>query len=129
VIRNTPTSSSTNRLNSPGVIYDGAGNLTNWNGASYEYDDFNQLKHYISGSEEWLYMYDADDERLWSFKPGRFDRWTIRDLAGKVLRTYEATNYVWTGSDVEDYVYRDGLLLAAETPNDPAGRSEMPTGS
>ena len=119
IIHNTPTNSATNRLNSPGITYDPAGNLTTWNGASYEYDDLNQLKHYISGNEEWLYMYDADDERLWSFKPGRFDRWTIRDLAGKVLRTYEATNYNWTASDVEDDIYRDGLLLAAELPNDP----------
>ena len=121
--RATPTSSATNRLNSPGVYYDAAGNLTYWNGASYEYDDMNQLKHYVSGTEEWLYMYDADDERLFSYKPGvpgqrsRFDRWTIRDLAGKVLRTYEATGYNWSGSVAEDDVYRDGLLLAAETPS------------
>ncbi len=120
--RNTPTNSATNRL-SGAASYDAAGNLTAWNGATYEYDALNQMKHYISGSEEWLYMYDADDERLWSYKPGvpgvssRFDRWTIRDLAGKVLRTYEASGYNWTGSDVEDSVYRDGLLLAAELPN------------
>jgi len=60
-------------------------------------------------------MYDADDERAWSFKPGRFDRWTLRDLGGKVLRTYEATAYNWTGSVAEDDIYRDGQLLAAET--------------
>ena len=83
----------------------------------------NQLKHYVSGTEEWLYMYDADDERLFSFKPGvpgqspRFDRWTIRDLAGKVLRTYEATGYNWSGSVAEDDIWRDSLLLAAETPS------------
>jgi len=83
----------------------------------------NQLKHFVSGSQEWLYLYDADDERLWSYQPGvpgtsvRFDRWTIRDLAGKVLRTYEASGYNWTGSDVEDSIYRDGVLLAAELPN------------
>jgi RHS repeat-associated protein len=121
-LRNTPTNSATNRL-SGAASYDAAGNLTAWNGAIYEYDALNQMKHYISGSEEWLYMYDADDERLWSYKPGvpgissRFDRWTIRDLAGKVLRTYEASGYNWTGSDVEDSIYRDGLLLAAELPN------------
>ncbi len=34
-----------------------------------------------------------------------------------MLRTYEASGYNWTGSDVEDRVYRDGLLLAAELPN------------
>jgi len=111
----TPTSSTTNRLNGAGTAYDAAGNLTAWNGATYEYDAFNQLKHYVSGTEEWFYMYDADDERAWSFKPGRFDRWTLRDLGGKVLRTYEATAYNWTGSVAEDDIYRDGQLLAAET--------------
>ncbi len=118
----TPTSSATNRLNGAGAAYDAAGNLTAWNGATYEYDDFDQLKHYVSGSQEWLYIYDADDERVWSFQPGvpgvslRFDRWTLRDLGAKVLRTYEATGYNWTGSVAEDDIYRDGLLLAAEVP-------------
>ncbi len=121
--RNTPTSSATNRLNGAGTTYDAAGNLTAGNGATYEYDGLNQLKHYVNGSQEWLYLYDADDERLWSYQAGipgtsvRFDRWTIRDLAGKVLRTYEASGYNWTGSDVEDSIYRDGVLLAAELPN------------
>ena len=32
-IRNIPTSRGTNRLNAPGTVYDGAGNLTRWNGA------------------------------------------------------------------------------------------------
>ncbi len=83
------------------------------------------MKHYVSGTEEWLYMYDADDERAWSFKPGvagtsvRFDRWTLRDLGGKALRTYEASGYNWTGSWAEDDIYRDGLLFAAETPTGP----------
>ncbi len=126
--RVTPTSSATNRLNGAGTTYDAAGNLTAWNGATYEYDGLNQLKHYVDGSQEWLYIYDADDERLWSYQPGipgtsvRFDRWTLRDLAGKVLRTYEASGYNWTGSDVEDTIYRDGLLLAAELPNSGAIR-------
>ena len=117
----TPTDPTTNRLSGV-AAYDGAGNLTSWNGATYEYDDFDQMKHYVSGSEEWLYMYDADDERAWSFKPGvpgvsvRFDRWTLRDLGGKPLRTYEASGYSWTGSVAEDDIYRDGQLLAAETP-------------
>ncbi len=117
----TPTNPSTNRLSGAGTAYDAAGNLTAWNGATYEYDAFDQMRHYVSGNEEWLYIYDADDERVWSFKPGipgvssRFDRWTLRDLSGKVLRTYEASGYNWTGSVAEDDVYRDGLLLAAET--------------
>jgi hypothetical protein len=41
--RNTPTSPQTNRLNGAGTAYDAAGNLTNWNSAVYQYDDFNQM--------------------------------------------------------------------------------------
>ena len=64
-------------------------------------------------------MYDADDERHGpsTRRPGhhlRFDRWTLRDLGGKTLRTYEASGYNWTGSVAEDDIYRDGQLLAAE---------------
>ena len=114
--RNTPTSSTTNRLTGS-VIYDTAGNLTYWNGNSYQYDRLNQMTRMAAGTEIWLYMYDADDERVWAFKEGanpRFDRWTLRDLDGRVLRTYEATNYVWSWS--EDHVYRGSTLLASVKP-------------
>ncbi len=109
--RNTPTSTSTNRLT--GVVgYDAAGNLTAWNGAAYQYDRFNQMTRMVSGSEDWSYIYTADDERLWSFSPN-LSRWAIRDLGGKVLREYLSDTRGWTlGSD---YIYRDGILLAAET--------------
>ncbi|MCP4545324.1 MAG: hypothetical protein GY835_02520, partial [bacterium] len=111
--RATPTNSGTNRLT--GGVYDSAGNLTSWNGNYYEYDSFNQLSRIIAGGQEWIYLYTADDERVWHFKIGanpRFDRWTLRDLSGKVLREYTATGYVW--SVAEDYIYRRGMLLAAE---------------
>ncbi|MDP9119861.1 MAG: RHS repeat-associated core domain-containing protein, partial [Acidobacteriota bacterium] len=120
--RSTPTSSATNRLIGPGTRYDTAGNLTSWNGASYGFDAFNQLVQYTNGTQQWLYMYDADDERVWSFQVGaspRFDRWTLRGLDGKVRRTYEVSGYNWSnwapgsGSLAEDDLYRDGLLLAA----------------
>ncbi|HEY0781755.1 MAG TPA: RHS repeat-associated core domain-containing protein [Thermoanaerobaculia bacterium] len=120
--RNVPIDPYTNRLTGAGVAYDAMGQLTAWNGATYEYDAFGQMKHMVNGSQEWLYMYDADDERFWSFQvggPARFDRFTLRDLAGKVLRTYEATAYNWTGSVAADYVYRNGLLLAGVNSNGP----------
>jgi RHS repeat-associated protein len=122
----TPVNASTNQLT--GGVYDGAGNLKSWNEgpptyniAHYDYDELNQLKHFTVGSQEWLYMYDADDERVWSYRANvnpRFDRWTLRGLDGKVKRTFELTNYQWTnswtGSNLwEDYVYRDGLLLSS----------------
>jgi len=113
--RATPTDSDTNRLQGS-AVYDSAGNLTFWNGNHYEYDAFDQLSRIIAGGEEWIYLYTADDERVWHFKIGantRFDRWTLRDLSGKVLREYTARGYVW--SVAEDYIFRGEMLLAAET--------------
>jgi YD repeat-containing protein len=117
--RSTPTNSATNHLT--GGSYGVSGNLTFWNGATYEYDEIGQLKHYVNGAQEWLYMYDADDERVWSFEPAvgatpRFDRWTLRGLDGKVKRDFEVSGYQWSnwtsGNLWEDYIYRGGLLLA-----------------
>jgi RHS repeat-associated protein len=117
--RNVPIAPQTNRLNSLGTSYDAVGNLTTWNGATYEYDAFNQLRHYLNGTEEWLYMYDADDERVWSFKVGaspRFDRWTLRGQDAQVRRDYEVSGFGWTnwtsGNTWEDFVYRGGSILA-----------------
>jgi RHS repeat-associated protein len=103
-LQNTPTSAATNRLTSG--VYDTAGNLNNWNGNLYEYDPFNLMKRYISGGEEWHFIYGADDERLWAYGMSGVGFWTLRDLNGKVLRRYSDG---WTQ---EDYVYREGLLLA-----------------
>ena len=53
------------------TTYDSAGNLTAWNGAAtYDYDAFNQMWRMKSGNEEWLYVYTADDQRVWTFKVG-----------------------------------------------------------
>ncbi len=112
---------STNRLitsTNPLTLtnYDAAGNLTNWNGAAtYSYDAFNQMWRMKSGAEEWLYIYTADNERVWSFKVGaNFSRWTLRDLRNNVLREYNNNGGTW--SLVDDYFHRGDLLLASETP-------------
>jgi hypothetical protein len=95
----TPTDAATNHLS--GSSYDASGNLRLWNGAvTYDYDELNQLKHYKNGAQEWFYMYDADDERVWSDQTpvnglSRFDRWTLRGLDGKVRRTFELYGYAW----------------------------------
>ena len=113
--QSTPTSASTNRLS--GGSYDNAGNLVEWEDSEYTYDEFNQMVRLKSGPREWIYVYTVDGERIWQFKVGaepRFDRWTLRDLGGQVLRIYEVSG----GSDWEvdtDYIYRNGSLLAAET--------------
>ena len=116
-IRNTPTSASTNRLTGSGtVIYDAAGNLTYWNGALYTYDVLDQMVHMTNGAEDWAYIYSADDERIWSYDIGRNNsRWTLRGLDDKVLRDFANTGGVWSIN--EDYIYRNGLLLAAYLGN------------
>lgn len=120
--RTIATDATTNRLTTstaPATLttYDSAGNLTAWNGAAtYDYDAFNQMWRMKSGAEEWLYIYTADNERVWSFKVGaNFSRWTLRDLGNKVLREYNNNAGTWSVTD--DYLYRNDLLLAGETPN------------
>jgi RHS repeat-associated protein len=109
--RNTPTAPATNHLT--GATYDASGNVTTWNGNAYTYDPFHLMWDYKTPSDEWIYLYSADDERAWSYKTDNTSLWTLRGLDAKVLREY-TTNGTW--SVAEDYIYRNGLLLAAETP-------------
>jgi RHS repeat-associated protein len=111
---NTPTNSA-NRLTSSGTAYDAAGNLITGNrGNTYQYDPFGLLWHQTSGAEDWLYMYTADDQRVWAYRTGGSGNyWAIRDLDGKMLREY-STHAGWTVD--RDYVYRGDKLLAAVTP-------------
>ncbi len=109
--RNTPTAPQTNHLT--GATYDPSGNVATWNGNQYTYDPFHLMWDYKTLTDEWAYLYTADDERAWSYKTDNTSLWTLRGLDGKVLREY-TNNGTW--SVAEDYVYRSGLLLAAETP-------------
>lgn len=121
--RNVPVSSATNRLSGALNLYDAVGNLTHWNGVQqYTYDAFNQpWRVVINGVEEWIHLYTADDERLFSYllsgsPGGDLTRYTLRDLDGKVLRelSLDRASGVFTIS--RDYIYRNGKLLAAEVP-------------
>jgi RHS repeat-associated protein len=109
--RNTPTTSSTNHLSTG--TYDASGSLTSWNGNIYAYDPFHLMWNYKTPSDEWVYLYTADDERAWSYKTDNTSLWTLRGPDGKVLREY-TTNGTW--SVAADSIYRNGLLLATETP-------------
>ena len=118
--RNTPSDPTTNRL-SGAVSYDASGNLTSWNGAVYQYDAFNQMRRFVSGGQEWLYSYDASGERVFAHRPStattlRIDRWSVRDLDGRILRIYEASDFGWRIE--KDYVYRGATLLASEAPSE-----------
>ena len=109
--RNTPTAPATNHLTT--ATYDAAGNVATWNGNAYAYDPFHLMWDYRTPSDEWLYLYTADDERAWAYKTDNTSLWTLRGPGNKVLREY-VNNGTW--SVAEDYIYRSGLLLAAETP-------------
>jgi RHS repeat-associated protein len=121
----TPTNPATNQLS--GATYDAAGNVLSWNAgpplgsvASYDHDEMNQINHYHVGGQDWLYVYDADDERVASFQVSTgFERWTLRGLDGRVRRSFELASFGgwtngWSAQNLwEDYVYRDGVLLSA----------------
>jgi RHS repeat-associated protein len=131
--RSVPTDSNTNRMCTnlcPGTCgpgcggtasYSAAGELLGWNTQLYEYDALGMINRTRLGAEDWLHVYTADDERVWSYKvsgSGAFpyNRWTLRGLDGQILREYQSDTGGW--SIVADYVYRDGLLLAAATPTE-----------
>lgn len=114
--RTTPTHAASNRMNSAGTNYDLAGNVIAWSGNQYEYDPFHLMWHYKTAgvNNEWFYLYSADDERVWSYRADNTSLWTLREPGGTVLREYTSA----AGWAVQsDYIYREGALLAAETPN------------
>ena len=117
--------------------YDTAGNLTGDSNQSARYDPFNMVreKNISSGVHEY-YLYNAQDERIAVVSdpcPGQLPpsctsslvTLSFRDEQGKVLRQFDipysqfsTTVFNW----LEDYVYRDGLLLAAERMAAEGGR-------
>lgn len=112
-----PASATTNRLTGS-VTYDAAGSLTSWNGNLYDVDAFGMMSRYRPANQpgvEHVYLYTADDERLWTFSAGGTSRWTLRDLDGRVLR--EFSNNAGTWSVQEDYLFRGSTLLAAVQTN------------
>ena len=111
--RNTPTAPATNHLTA--TTYDAAGNVTTSERQRLRLRPVPpRCGTTRTPSDEWIYLYTADDERAWSYKTDNTSLWTLRGPDAKVLREYANTSGTW--SVAEDYVYRDGLLLAAETP-------------
>lgn len=119
VVRATPTSNTTNRLTGA-TSYDARGNLTSWNGATYRYGPFNKMFRMTNGGEDWIYIYNADDERMIALRlplSNRFNRWTLRGLGNEVLREYYQIGEPLVWSLGNDYIYCSGSLLAADTPS------------
>jgi len=135
-----PTDTATNHLTEQS--YDAAGNLIGDSSETNAFDPVNmQREKDIPGASlAELYVYDASDERIGviqcsgppaSCTDGK-ETWTFRDESGKVLRQYEGTSVGSSGFSfpnsegawawIEDYVYRDNLLLAAELQPEEGGR-------
>jgi RHS repeat-associated protein len=106
--------------------YDAAGNMTAYSGIeAYTYDDLAMMTSAATlpgNTPRRLYLYSASDERIATVTIGASTEptssWTLRDPAGKVLRRLRRVGngatapWAW----VQDYIYRDGQLLAAEVP-------------
>jgi RHS repeat-associated protein len=112
--RTLTTSSTTNRLTaatnpSTTVTYDARGNVTSVDGMSYEYDALGMLRAMNNATNDWVYIYTADDERLWSYDLSANNSWwRVRDLGAKVLGEFVNVNGTWNG--VTSFIYRDGVL-------------------
>ena len=107
----------TNQLDGTG--YDASGNVITSGARNYAYDAVGMLSVITLGGSQQprvVYAYTADDERLFSYDVGTgVTHWTLRGLDNKVLRDFKQQGGAW--SVERDYVYRDGLLLAALKPN------------
>lgn len=109
---------ATNRLGAPST-YDAAGQMTRWGPDSLRYDygwyPTGQMRQMDGSNRTTIDGYGADGERIgWWDSTENSIHYTIRDLAGKVLREDVEHAGVWSWK--KDYVYRDGLLLATIEP-------------
>ncbi|MEO8380734.1 MAG: RHS repeat-associated core domain-containing protein [Acidobacteriota bacterium] len=107
---------SSNRLK--GEAYDAAGNLTTRAGVPrYDYDSLSMIDTVIKPalSQTQRIIYGPNDERIGVIlEEGVLSRWKIRDFNGKVLREFRADDQYSVWQWMEDYVYVEGRLLAAE---------------
>jgi RHS repeat-associated protein len=127
-----PIDAATNRVE--GETYDSAGNQSTHAGDVLMFDPVSMMryKRTVDGAQE-FYIYTADDERIGVREGGSRIRWTVRDFGGSVLRefdgpaglnegapgpNYQTETWAWT----EDYVYREGQLIAGEREVADGGR-------
>jgi RHS repeat-associated protein len=123
----------TNRLMpSTGYLYDRGGNVTSGDSYTLSHDALGQAatKTYTAATTfNETYIYTAGEERIGvqtsnSGETSSWWYWSVRDEGGKVLRQYRssANDPTQTALWIEDYVYRDGLLIGAERPSTLGGR-------
>lgn len=94
--------------------YDAAGSYENDGGANwYIHDSSGLIRERVTPSRAEAYLYTADDERIGT-DTGDKVTFTVRGFDGKVLSEYEQP-VTWNSALwVQDYIYRDGQLVASE---------------
>lgn len=98
--------------------FDNTGNMTQTSsGYQFVYDAVGMVKESTVATSRKVYLYTPDDQRIATITVINDAKssvaWTLRDTGGRVLRKYsEWPVGTWTWK--EDYIYRDGQLLAAE---------------
>ena len=120
-----PHSTSTNRLTGGNVSYDGVGNITTWNGNTYEWGPRGEMTRMTTPQKDVVHLYNASGERVMTFFLGESkSRWTFRDEEGRLVRELEANitssvadGVTWTVK--RDYVYAGSRLISIETPGGP----------
>ncbi len=120
---------ATNRYIGTGYTYNEAGALKTDDSYGFSYDALGQplSKIYNSDSSKLeYYIYTPGDERI-GVQRGGWWTWSVRDEGGKVLRQYKssATNPSAPALWLEDFVWRDGLLLGSQRPVEMGGRRHV----
>ncbi|HXA20257.1 MAG TPA: RHS repeat-associated core domain-containing protein [Thermoanaerobaculia bacterium] len=115
---------STNRYD--GYGYNEVGAVTSDGSYVFTYDALGQpLSKIYNGTSSTLeyYIYTPGDERI-GVQRGGWWTWSVRDEAGKVLRQYKSssTNPSAPALWLEDFVWRDSLLLGSQRPVEMGGR-------
>jgi len=117
---------ATNRLTNHDYTSSGPGNLVDpYSGESLSYDAFNMVASMTTAGGTTKYLYTPEDERVGTLRSDTSSwTWSIRGADHQILRQYSSsessptTSWLW----IEDYVYRDGLLLAAVRVPELGGR-------
>jgi RHS repeat-associated protein len=120
---------SSNNRTSLGT-YDLNGNMTSYQPIDqFWYDGAGMITESKVDNVRNLYVYTPNDERIATIRVNLngstyteiSSEWTLRDASGKSLRRLVRQGPAATGTWrwVEDYVYRDGTLLASDMPGSP----------
>jgi RHS repeat-associated protein len=116
--------SATNRY--MGYSYNQIGAVTSDGSYTFTYDALGQpLRKVYNNQSNTVedYVYTPGDERI-GVQRGGWWTWSVRDESGKVLRQYKssATNLTDPALWLEDFVWRDGVLLGSQRPVEMGGR-------